>query len=168
MGAYEGCVLVAHLSRAQVGQFPEQYLPLSPELVYSRPAGVETDTNSWNEPSDSEEWDKPKCGNWSRYPTLPMEEQGLTWEEVTSKPPQRHVVTDKDGLDWDADQGTNTPAECQSRGTSEHSLPRKEILMETLTEPPAESPHDDALIEASVGPGSQDVVQLHVADDDIN
>ena len=36
--------------------------------------------------------------------------------------------------------------------------------METLTEPPVESLHDDA----SDGPGSQDVVQLHMGDDDLD
>ena len=34
----------------------------SPELVYSRSVGDETDTDSWNKPSDSEEWDEPEHG----------------------------------------------------------------------------------------------------------
>ena len=44
----------------------------------------------------------------------------------------------------------------------------KETLMETLTEPLAEAPHDDTLAEAAVGPGSQDVVQLHAGDDNLD
>ena len=139
----------------------------SPHLVYSRPAGDETDTDSWNEPSDSEEWDKPKHGDWSHCPTLPLEEQGLTWEEVTNEPPQRKVITDQEDSDWDADQDTHTPAESQSRDTSKHSLLRKDTLME-MTEPPAESPHDDALTEASMELGSQDVVQIHTGNDDLD
>ena len=86
----------------------------SPQLVYGRPAGEETDTNSWNEPSDSEEWDEPECSDWSHCPTLPLWEEGLMWEEVTSEPLQRKVVTDKEDSDWDADQETHTLAESQS------------------------------------------------------
>ena len=41
-----------------------------------------------------------------------------------------------------------------------------------MAEPPAESPHDvvltDTLMEASVGPGSQDVVQIHAGNDDLD
>ena len=40
--------------------------------------------------------------------------------------------------------------------------------METLTEPPVESPHDDTSTEVSVGPGSQDVVQIHMGNDDLD
>ena len=75
----------------------------SPQLVYGRPVGKETDTDSWNEPSDSEEWDEPEHGNWSCCPTPPVKEEGLTWEEITSEPPQRHIVTEWDDLDGDAD-----------------------------------------------------------------
>ena len=64
----------------------------SPQLMYGRPAGEETDTNSWNKPSDSEEWDEPEHSYWLCCPTLPLEEQGLTWEEVASEPPKRKVV----------------------------------------------------------------------------
>ena len=139
-----------------------------PELVYGRPAGDKTDTDSWNEPSDSEEWDRPEHDEWSCCPTTPLEEEGPTWEEITGEPPQRHIVTDKDNSYWDADQGTHTPGKSQSRGMSIHSSPRKETLMETLTEPLEESLHEDTLSEAAVGPGSQDVVQLHVGEDDLD
>ena len=34
-------------------------------------------------------------------------------------------------------------------------------------EPLAEAPHDDMLVEVAIGPGSQNVVQLHMGDDDL-
>ena len=41
-----------------------------------------------------------------------------------------------------------------------------------MTEPPTESPHNnvltDTLTEVSVGPGSQDMVQTHAGNDDLN
>ena len=37
-----------------------------------------------------------------------------------------------------------------------------------MAEPLAESPHDDVLTEASVGLGSQDVVQIHMGNDDLD
>ena len=61
--------------------------PHSPQLVEDRPVGKEMDTDSWNDPLDSEEWDEPKHGNWSCCPTPPMRQEGLTWEEVTTEPP---------------------------------------------------------------------------------
>ena len=94
--------------------------------------------------------------------------RGLTWEEVTSEPPQREVVTDKEDSDWDANQDNNIPAESQSWAVSKQSSLRKETLMKTLTEALAESPYDDMLTEASVGPGSQDVMQIHMGNDDLD
>ena len=67
--------------------------PHSPKLVHGIPAGEEMDTDSWNEPSDSEEWDKPECSNWSHCPTSTLGEEGSTWEEVTAEPPQRKIIT---------------------------------------------------------------------------
>ena len=146
---------------------PELTRGHSPQLVYGRPVGDETDTDSWNEPSDSEEWDKPERSDWSCCPTPPLDEEGPTWEEVTGEPLQRKVITDREDLDWDADQETHTPAELQSQNVSVHSSPSKETLMETLTEPLADSLHEDASSEAAVGPGSQDVVQIHTGEDDL-
>ena len=65
--------------------------------------------------------------------------------------------------DWDADGGTNALAEESSQGTSEQSSPRRETPMES----PAETPHNDMLAEAAMGLVSQDVVQLHAGDDDL-
>ena len=75
---------------------------------------------------------------------------------------------DKDDSNWDADEDTGTPGESQSRGMSVHSSPMKETLMETLTEPPVELLCEDALPEATVGLGSQDVVQIHARKDDLD
>ena len=94
-----------------------------PQMVHGVPMGEETDTDSWNESSDSEEWDEPKCINWLCCPTLPMDEQGITWEEVTGDLPQRKVMAKKEDSDWDAKQETHTPAESQSPDVSEHSSP---------------------------------------------
>ena len=63
---------------------------------------------------------------------------------------------DDPNLDWDVDGATDAPAEERSKGMSKQSLPRKETLMETLTE----TLHDETLAEAAVGLASQDVVQL--------
>ena len=146
---------------------PELTRAHSPKLVYSRPGGDEMDTDSWDAPSDSEEWDKPEYGDWSHCPTAPLDKEGPTWEEVTGDPPQRKVIMDREDSDWDADQDTHTPAELQSWDMSIHSSSRKETLMETLAKLP-ESPCDDTLTKASVGLGSQHVVQIHVGNDDLN
>ena len=55
------------------------------------------DTDSWNEPLDSEEWDIPEHGDWSHCPTPPLGQEGPTWEEVTAEPPQRKIITDEEG-----------------------------------------------------------------------
>ena len=102
--------------------------PHSPQLVQGRPVGEETDTDSWNEPSDSEEWDEHECGDWSCCPTPPPGEESLTWEEVTTEPPQRKVITDKEDSNWDVDQQSNTLAESQSQEVSDHSSPHKRHL----------------------------------------
>ena len=71
---------------------------------------------------------------------------------MTSNPPQRKVTSNKEASDWDAD--THTPAELQSGNSSMQSLPCKETFMDTL--------------EESVGLGSQDMVQIHMGNDDLD
>ena len=88
---------------------PELTKAHSPKLVHSRPAGEEMDTDSWNTPLDCEEWEESECEDWSHCPTPPLDEEGLTWEEVTGNPLQRKVITDREDSDWDAD--THIPAE---------------------------------------------------------
>ena len=83
-------------------------------------------------------------------PTLPVKEEGLTWEEITSEPHQRHVVMERHDLDCDGNEGTIHQWSL-SLEVQVNSLPRKETLMETLMEPQAEAPHDDVLVEAAMG-----------------
>ena len=141
----------------------------SPKLVCSQPARGKTDSDSWKSPSDLEEWDESKCSDWSCCPTPPVEEEGLTWEEIMSEPPHRCIPVEQDDpdSDWDVDRDTDAPAEECSEGASEQSLPKKEQPEETLMETLMETQHDETLAEAAIGPASQDMIQLHVGDDDI-
>ena len=78
-----------------------------PKLVHGWPASNETDSDSWKEPSDSEEWDEHEHGNWSYCPTPPVKEEGLTWEEITSEPPQMCIFMESDpNSDWNTNTST--------------------------------------------------------------
>ena len=80
------------------------------------------------------------------------------WEEVVGDPLQRRVTSEKDS-DWDDD--TCIPAESQFKDTA-----MTETCLDT-EEPMADSLQEEN-VEASVGPGSQDVVQIHVGNDDLD
>ena len=96
-------------------------------LVQGIPAGEESDTDSFDEPSDSgEEWDKSEHGNWLHCPAPPLG-QGPTWAEATAES-QRKVILEKDAPTWkevihdslqkteedsDWDEDTRVPAESQ-------------------------------------------------------
>ena len=43
-----------------------------------------------------------------------------------------------------------------------------ETCMDTMEEPMADSLWEENVVEASVGPGSQDMVQIHVGNDDLD
>ena len=151
--------------------------PHSPRLVQGIPMEEEeeSDTDSCGEPSDSgEEWDKAEHGNWSGCPAPPLGEEGPRWieatalqrkiiadkqapmwEEVVSDPPQRKVITDKEDSDWDDD--THVPVESQFEDAT-----TTETCMDTTEEPTADSPWEENVVEALVGLGSQDMVQIHV------
>ena len=43
-----------------------------------------------------------------------------------------------------------------------------ETCMDTVEESPADLPPLENIVEASVGPGSQDVVQIHAGNDDLD
>ena len=79
---------------------------------------------------------------------------------MTTNPPQRKDASNREDSDWDAD--THTPAESQFEDMSAQDSLHKEIFMDTLEEPTVDSLWDDTLVKASVGPGSQDVVQIHM------
>ena len=151
----------------------------SPRMVQDIPTGQEeeSDMESYVEPSDSgEEWGKAECSDWSCCPALPLGEEGptwveataealqrkiITWDEVTSDPPQKKVASDREDSDWDDD--THAPAESQFEDAT---VP--ETCMDTKEETTADSPREENVIEALVGPGSQDVVQIHVGSNDLN
>ena len=143
----------------------------SPKLIHGWPTGYETDSDSWKSPLDLEEWDKPEHGNWSCCPNLPLEE-GLTWEEIMREPPHRqdrHLLLECDNQDsdWDTDGVTDALPEESSRGASKQSSPKKEQPEKTLMETLTETQHNETLTETAMGPLSQDVIQLHVGDDDL-
>ena len=57
--------------------------PHSLMLVQGKPTGEESDTDSFDEPSDlREDWDKTEHGNWLHCPSPPLGE-GPTWAEAT-------------------------------------------------------------------------------------
>ena len=134
-----------------------------------------------------EEWDKDEHGDWLHCPTPPTDVGGLTWEEVTGESTQRRVIiakeaptwddvtsdhlqgkvaSNKEDSDWDAD--TQTPAVLQFEDTSVQDSPHKETFMDTLKEPPVDSLQEENLVEASMGLGSQDVVQIHMENDNLD
>ena len=74
---------------------------------------------------------------------------------------------DNPDSDWVVDRVTDAlPKEC-SKGASEQSPFKKEQPEETLMETLMETQHDESLVEVAVGPASQDMIQLHVGDNDI-
>ena len=136
------------------------------------PAGAELDTDTSEEDS-REEWDKKECGDWSCCPTLPLrvgptwaevhttakerdalEKNAPTWEDLSSKQVPKN--TEEQDSDWDKDDCG--PAESQFEDAAIVAEVDREDAMD---ESPAEAPPVQDISEASVGPGSQDVVQIH-------
>ena len=140
----------------------------SPKLIHGRPAKDKTDSDSWKSPSDSEEWDEPKCDDWSCCLTPPFEE-GLTWEETMSEPPHRCILMEQDDpdSDWDVDGVTDALPEKCSKRASKQSLPKKEKPEESLMETLTETQHEETSAEAAVGPASQDMIKLHAGNNNI-
>ena len=150
----------------------------SPMLMQGIPAGEESDTDSCDEPLGSgEEWDKTEHGNWSCCPPLPLGE-GPTWVEAMAEA-QRKVILEKDAPTWEEvlhnslhkdtekedsnwDKDTHVPVESQFKDTATVA----ETYMDTVKESTAEALPVEDIIKASVGPGSQDVVQIHMGNND--
>ena len=148
------------------------------------PTGEEenSDTDSYLEPSDSgEEWDKAKCGDWLCCSAPPLGEEGPTWAEVTAEALQRKIITDEQALTWDevtsdplqekvtsymedsdGDDDTHIPIESQFEDAT-----AQETCMDTMEGPTADSLWKENVVEASVGPGSQDVVHIHMGNDNL-
>ena len=157
----------------------EPIQPPSPALVKGIPMGAESDTDSSEEEDSREEWDKKEHGNWSRCPSPPLgvgptwaevhaaaQEQVLekntpTWEDIISK----HVPRNNEDEDSDWDKQDAGPVESLFEDTAIAADTDMEDPMEESTVEMPPVPH---LSEASVGPGSQDVVQIHAGKDDLD
>ena len=96
-----------------------------------------------------------------KLPGSGPEAQAPTWEQVTSDPPQKKVASDRGDSDWDDD--TCTPEELQFEDAT-----MAETCMDMMEEPTVDSPWEENVVEASVGLGSQDMVQIHVRNDDLD
>ena len=77
-------------------------------------------------------------------------EQAPTWEEMTGDPLQKKVTSDRGESDWDDD--TCTPVESQFEDAT-----TSETCMDMVEEPTVDSPQEENVLEALVGPESQDV-----------
>ena len=86
------------------------------------------------------------------------EEDASTWEEVLCN--SLHKDAEKEDSDWDED--AHEPVESQF----EDAMAVAETCMDTVEESTAEPPPSENIVEASVGPGSQDMVQIHAGNDD--
>ena len=159
--------------------WPGFVIPQSPMLVQGICMGEEeSDTDSCGGPSDSGgEWDKTEIGNWSCCPApthmevptwaeahaealrmVVIDKDTPTWEEVTSGSPQRKDH-EKEDSDWEED--THKPVESQF----EDATVVAETCMDTVDESALDPPPPENIVEASVGLGSQDMVQIHVGND---
>ena len=123
---YEGHMLIYDPHRNISEWVPMRGIFVLLTSVELRSANNLNNTDSWNEPSDSEEWNKLECGDWSHCPTQPMGEEGLTWEEFTTGPPQSKVITEKEDSDRDAE--THTVAGSQSGEVSSPACQVKRCL----------------------------------------
>ena len=151
----------------------EPVWPPSPTLMKGVPAGAKLDTDSLKEEDSGEEWDKKKRGNWSHCCSLPLrvgltwaevhavvqewevlEKNAPTWEDIISKPQPKKTEEEKDSY-WEKDN--RGPVEFQFKDAA----PMAETDMDTVEESTAEAPQVQDISEASVGPGSQDMVQIH-------
>ena len=82
-----------------------------------------------------------------------------TWEEVVGDPLQRKVASDKEESDWDDDTHVPTESQFEDAAVAEAHMDTEEPVVDSLQE---------ENIEASVGPGSQDVVQIHAGNDNLD
>ena len=159
----------------------------SPMLVPGFPMGEESDTDSFEEPVDlGDEWDKTECGNWLHCPSLPPG-KGPTWAEATTESWRKiiwgedtpllqemlshslHKDTEKEDSNWDEETHRSAESQFEDAATADKTC------MDTVEESTAEAPLTENIVEAltteniteaSVGPGSQDIVQIHTGNDD--
>ena len=91
-----------------------------------------------------------------------MDEESPTWEEVIRSSPQKKI-SKKEDSDWDED--THIQVESQFEDAV---VVMAETCMDTAEESTVELLPLENIVEASVGLGSQDMVQIHVGNDDID
>ena len=153
----------------------EPVRPLSPEVFKGIPAGAESDRDSLGvEGNSGDEWDKKELGVWSHCPTPTtkvgptwvevhaaaqeqemLNIQNMTWEEIVSK----QLPGGMEGEDWDKEDDDQPTLGSQFEDTPIAAEASKEEIMEESVMGETPIKHVD---EATVGPGSQDVVQIHV------
>ena len=151
----------------------------SPEVVKGILAGAESDMDSLGVEDSGDEWDKEELSVWSHCPT-PTTKVGPTWVEVHTAAQEQEMLNKQNttwedivskqlpgGMkeeDWDKEEDYQPALGSQFEDAPiAAEVSKEEIMEESVT---GETPikHVD---ETTVGPGSQDVVQIHVGEDDL-
>ena len=155
--------------------------PLSPKIVKGMPAGPKSDTGS-SVIDSGDKWDKTEVRVWSHCPTLTAK-IGPTWVEVHTAVQEEEMIKKQDSTwedtvsrqlpggteeeDWGREEGSHPAVEPQFEdATIEEEEDEEEVMVESVTEekmeqPVVGEPLAEELGEATVDPGSQDVVQIH-------
>ena len=142
--------------------------------------GLESDTSS-SVIDSGDKWDKSEVRVWSHCPTQTAKigptwaevhtavqeeqmnkKQDPTWEDIVS----RHLPGDAEEEDWGGEEGSLPMVEPQFKDTSGEEE-EKEVVVELVTEeklepPGAGEPPTEEPGEATLDPGSQDVVQIQL------
>ena len=149
----------------------------SPQLVKGIPAGAKSDMDSMEGEDSGDEWDKKESSIWSCCPSPPTK-VGPTWVEVHATAQEQEVLDKQTttledmvskhlpgGMEeenWDEEDHEPTGSQLEDAPVT-MKAGKEEFMEESeAEEPPVE--HSD---EATVGPGSQNVVQIHAGEDDL-
>ena len=134
--------------------------------------GAESDTNS-SAIDSRDEWDKAEVGVWSHCPTL-MAKISPTWAEVHTTTQEEEMIKKQDSTwddtvirqssggmeeEWGTEEDSQSAAEPQFEDAT---IEEEEDEEEVAGEPPTEEPGED-----TIDPRSQDVVQIHAGEDDL-
>ena len=90
-----------------------------------------------------------------------------TWEKVIGGSLQRKQP-EKEDLDWDEDKCEPVESQSEEPKVVENPPVVEKTHMDTAEESTADAPPPENLVEVSVGPGSQDVVQIHAGNEDLD
>ena len=156
----------------------EPVRPLSPEIIKGIPAGAKSDTGSSGVEDSRDKWDKTEVGVWSCCPT-PMAKVGPTWVEVHTAAQEEEMIKNQDPT-WEdivirqvpggAEEGSQPAVEPQfedapvAEEANQEGVMVESVLEETLEQSVVGEP---LVGKATMGPGSQDVVQIHTGEDDL-